>query len=718
MKYKPWVRLLSLLILFVMLVGSVPLVIASNKEMDLKTENVEESALDDTEPEHVPAAEAGQEAIETVEEEIHTFAAAMRTASATGTMGKSECVYFGYYESPRWYCNRYQTTGEHSAGHYCTTDSMHYHTMNGELAYCIQPNCQSAAGKTYSGYDADSADGSSYWMLELDGTQRDYIEKILAFGYPSVDRGYSQQIQFAATQTLIWEVVFHQRYASGIQYSSDYGLFSKVYATLGADYQACYDGILNSISTSDGTVPSFAGSSSYAPATVNLTLNTSTGCYEASVWDGNGVLGYYDFAASGVTFTKSGNTLYISVPANSAASVKGQTITGTSTQKNMATSNPVIWENPYYQTVITSGGAEYAKAYIRLNWEDTGTLKLVKTVSDSSVSRKGWTFYFRNNSTGQTITKTTDGNGEISVTGLTAGTTYTVTEQAYEGYIQPAAQTVTIQAGKTTELKFYNVRKQWRATVTKVDAETGTAQGNTSLDGAEYTLYKSGTAVKVYTVENGGFITDLYPCTNNNGVYTLKETKSPPGYKLDPTVYKLTTSYANYSAAENNIKLTVSEEIVKGKITLEKWAVNTVSGAKQPEKGATFNIWLKSAGSYDKAKAAERDIITIGSDGKGTSKDLPYGTYCIQQITTWDGYDLDTTIYERSIDETTSRANNTLSLHNDIWTGQITIAKVDGDTKEPLAGAEFTLTGSDNSKVVLVTDDTGKAVFENLVYGV
>lgn len=50
--------------------------------------------------------------------------------------------------------------------------------------------------------------------------------------------------------------------------------------------------------------------------------------------------------------------------------------------------------------------------------------------------------------------------------------------------------------------------------------------------------------------------------------------------------------------------------------------------------------------------------------------------------------------------------------------GQLTIAKVDGDSKEPLAGAEFTLTGTDDSKVVLVTDDQGKAVFENLVYGV
>lgn len=541
----------------------------------------------------------------------------------------------------------------------------------------------------------------------------------MAFGYPSIDRGYSAQAQYAATQTLIWEVVSKCRYNDGIMYSSDYGLFSKIYAVLGAPYQATYDGILSSIASgiSDGTVPSFAGSSYGGAATVNLTLNPSTNCYEGSVWDENGVLSHYNFAASGVTFSKSGNTLYISVPASSAGSMKGTVITGTSDQMLMSTSNPSVWENSTYQTVLSSGGADYARAYIKLNWSDAGSLRLKKTVSGGG-SLSGWTFYFKNNSTGETTTKTTGSDGTISITGLTAGTTYTVTEKAYSGYIQPAAQTVTIQAGKTTEILFNNVPKQWKAAVTKVDTETGTAQGNASLDGAQYTLYKSGKAIKVYTIKNGGFITDSYPCTTDDGVYTLKETKSPLGYKLDPTVYKLTTGYNHYTAAENNIKLTVSDEIIKGKITVEKWALNTVSAEKQPEKDATFNVWLKSAGSYAKAKAAERDIITIGADGKGSSKDLPYGTYCVQQATTWDGYDLDTAIYERIIDGTAAGANDTLSLHNDIWTGQITISKVDGNTKEPLSGAEFTLTGTDDSKVVLVTDNQGKAVFENLVYGV
>lgn len=64
-----------------------------------------------------------------------------------------------------------------------------------------------------------------------------------------------------------------------------------------------------------------------------------------------------------VTFTNKGNTLTISVPVSSAASVKGKTVTGISAMKDMSTSDPTIWENSSYQTVLTAGGAEFATAY-------------------------------------------------------------------------------------------------------------------------------------------------------------------------------------------------------------------------------------------------------------------------------------------------------------------------------------------------------------------
>ena len=173
-------------------------------------------------------------------------------------------------------------------------------------------------------------------------------------------------MQYAATQVLIWEVVSHSRYNADIKSCSDYGLYRNVYAVLGADFQSCYDGILNAISVSDGTVPSFASSAQSSAKPITLTLNTSTGCYEGSARDNNSVLSHFTFSASGVNISRSGNTLYISVPAANADAVKGRTITGTSDQKLMSTSNPTVWENPTYQTVLTAGGADYLHAYISL----------------------------------------------------------------------------------------------------------------------------------------------------------------------------------------------------------------------------------------------------------------------------------------------------------------------------------------------------------------
>ncbi len=224
-----------------------------------------------------------------------------------GTMGKSTCVTFAAYQSARWKCHRYEVDGSHSYGHYFYTSEIAYHTIDGVDAFCIEPNTTSLGGQYYTSYAAEEAGSSSYWKLELDDLQRSHIQKILAFGYPQADYGYSRQVQYAATQVLIWEVVSHSRYNTDIKSCSDYGLYRNVYAVLGADFQNCDDGILNAISVSDGTVPSFAGDSQSGAKSITLTLNNSTGCYEGSVRDTAGVLSHFTFSASGVNFSRSGN---------------------------------------------------------------------------------------------------------------------------------------------------------------------------------------------------------------------------------------------------------------------------------------------------------------------------------------------------------------------------------------------------------------------------
>ena len=491
-KVKIHKRLFALLLVFALVIGLLPSVLADNEPST--AESAKEPLVDsqsETEPVISPPIQFILESDELADDsEVDTEIEAStsmdgetltRTDSdgvmllgGGGTMGKSTCVAFAAYQSARWKCHRYEVDGSHSYGHYFYTSEIAYHTIDGVDSYCIEPNTTSLGGQYYTSYTADEASSSSYWLLELDDLQRSHIQKILAFGYPQVDYGYSRQVQYAATQVLIWEVVSHSRYNADIKSCTDYGLYSKVYAVLGADFQSCYDGILNAISVSDGTVPSFAGTSQSSAKSITLTLNNSTGCYEGSVRDTAGVLSHFTFSASGVNFSRSGNTLYISVPAANADAVKGQTITGTSDQKLMSTSNPTIWENPTYQTVLTSGGADYLHAYISLTWADapkTGSLVVSKAVNYGSWS--GFTFRLHGTSDKGTpvdVTATTGSDGKAYFKDIEIGT-YTLEEVSPgNAYILPEPQTVTIPGNDIAYATAENVWKHWRATITKVDS--------------------------------------------------------------------------------------------------------------------------------------------------------------------------------------------------------------------------------------------------------
>lgn len=312
MKHKTWVRVVSLFLLLALIVGVVPSAFAVGSDAAsasvVEAAASEQTAETDTSPQISPPVQTEIESVEEAAEDdggplsddgqsltrdeellaatqggIMLFSA----RAATGTVSKSTCVNFSEYESPTWYCNRYYTEGSHVYGHYFYASSIAYHAVNGADAYCIEPNTTSVNGQTYSSYDADSASSTSFWMLELDSTQREYITKILACGYPEVDYGYTKQQQYAATQVLIWEVCCKTRYANGIRYCSDYSLFSKVNAVLGEGFQKTYDAILDTIDASNGKVPSFAGNSS--AKSITLIYNSATDCYEGSVTDSNAV---------------------------------------------------------------------------------------------------------------------------------------------------------------------------------------------------------------------------------------------------------------------------------------------------------------------------------------------------------------------------------------------------------------------------------------------
>lgn len=175
--------------------------------------------------------------------------------------------------------------------------------------------------------------------------------------------------------------------------------------------------------------------------------------------------------------------------------------------------------------------------------------------------------------------------------------------------------------------------KKVKMTVWKKDSETGsTAQGDATLEGAVYGVYSDAACTKLVksykTNVNGTFETDYYRCGVN--MY-LKEITPPEGYLKNDKVYTITKDGQQFTNEYNSAETQADEDVVKGDVAIIKGMGNGKPGIVSPENSAQFQIYLASAGSYEKAKATERDILTTDLTGYAKSKKMPYGTYVVHQ---------------------------------------------------------------------------------------
>lgn len=225
----------------------------------------------------------------------------------------------------------------------------------------------------------------------------------------------------------------------------------------------------------------------------------------------------------------------------------------------------------------------------------------------------------------------TDSTGKAYFTDVPIGSGYVLEEtDTPDRYVIPDSQTAEIEWNRVTEKSFYNSLKKWRLTVTKSDKETGTAQGDASLEGAVYGIYKGGQLVDKYTTdENGQFTTKYYVCGND---WTVREISAGEGYLVTPDGERISGAEpGQYTAEYNSAAMNVYETVKKGSIAVIKHSGNGSTGIETPESGAEFEVFLKSAGSYQNAKETERDILVTDSDGYAVTKKMPYGVYTVSQ---------------------------------------------------------------------------------------
>lgn len=295
----------------------------------------------------------------------------------------------------------------------------------------------------------------------------------------------------------------------------------------------------------------------------------------------------------------------------------------------------------------------------------------------------------------------TDANGVATFKDvlISGSEPYTVEEVDTEvRYVVPENQTAAIQWKSVTKRDFSNILKKFTVTVTKSDKEEGTAQGDATLAGAVYGIYKGETLVDKYVTDaNGQFTTKEYICDTD---WTVREITPSEGYLLDKTIHKVGADPKLYEVEHNLTANDVTEQVMKGNIAIIKHTDDGETKIETPEKGAEFEVYLKSSGNYDAAEEDERDTLVCDENGFAQSKDMPYGVYTVHQTKGWEGREL-----MSDFDVFISKDGQTYRylINNANFESFIKVVKKDAETGKtiPYAGAGFQIYDPSGNKVTM-----------------
>ena len=581
----------------------------------------------------------------------------------------------------------------------------------GDSCYCIEPGVS-----LYTG-DKLSKEAESFWdnypskynkTIDPD-TIKVYLGRIMQYGYTgknSVDWVSTNSekaddcANHLATQLLVWETVIGERddnfnhvdaTKSGKHnikeiISSKHPLRSKILSH--------YSRIEKSVKQHT-TVPSFASRSKSKAKSIELKWNGKN--YSTTINDTNGVLSNYDFSGSGLTFSKSGNSLTIT-----AEKAPKDDVLITVNKKNSQRKAVITWtdekigpQSGQLQDIVTFGQSvsDPVKAYLNVK-VSLGNAKLMKISEDGEVANVR--FHISGNGISKDVT--TNANGEINIANLAPGN-YQISEYTDVKYVPQDTQTVTIVSGQTASVQFSNVLKKFRVNVTKQDYEKGHAQGDAKLSGAVYGLFKGNDLIAQYTTDqNGSFTTDYYVCGKD---WTIKEITPSEGYLLNDTVYKVGADPKDYTVEYNNAPdMTVMEQVIKGKISIIKHTDDGETQIETPEKGAEFQVYLKSSGSFVNADKDERDTIVCDQDGFASTKLLPYGVYTVHQTKGWDGREK---ITDFDVFISTDGKTYKFLINNKNFESYLKVVKLDKETGKriPYEGAAFEIYDSNNHRITM-----------------
>ena len=561
---------------------------------------------------------------------------------------------------------------------------MHYSTYDGKtyIVFCVQYGKTSPNGSTYE-YGKEFKK-----YLNRSGDLYERIADYIAFGYTlqygdGLPSTTSEWKAACCTQQFVWETlgVNPSRSSWNSTYMSD-----SLYKKWKADTEELIDLYYNKQISFNGD-------------TTKINLGGSV-----TLTDSNGVLKYYPTFSKTInkvafSHTKGENKLNISVASDCTTHSVSFNLASQKIYKNLPngssydedTTNYVYFEfKGDIQNLMFSNYVDPQTFSINVNVE-FGNLKISKSSEDEII--KNIPFTVKGN--GKTYNLTTDANGNAELKNIPVGT-----YQIYEGdilrYVKQITQTVTVTNGNTAMVSFNNKLKKFRVKVVKSDIEKGKAQGDAKLSGAKYGIYKGNQLIDTYTTdENASFTTKYYVCDTD---WTIRELESSEGYLVNDEVYKVGADPKLYEVEYNTTANNVVEQVKKGKIAIIKHSDDGSTQIETPEKGAEFQIYLKSAGSYVNADPDERDTIVCDEDGFASTKLLPYGVYTVHQTKGWEGREK---IKDFDVFIDTDMKEYKFLINNSNFESYLKVVKLDKETNKQIAyeGAGFEIYDSNNHRV-------------------
>lgn len=346
-----------------------------------------------------------------------------------------------------------------------------------------------------------------------------------------------------------------------------------------------------------------------------------------------------------------------------------------------------------------------------------GSLEVVKTAEDGL--NEGVKFHLTGTSlAGLPVDEyaVTDSSGKAVFSDVLIGTGYILSEVDTDiRYVVPEDQTTAVEWNTVTQAEVRNVLKKWSATVTKRDAETGLPQGDATLAGAVYGVYKGDELVDTYTTdESGQFTTTDYVCGND---WTIRELSPSEGYLLDDTVYPVGAKPQHYTAEHNPIALDVAEQVIRGSVALTKVDKDYPENKLE---GAVFEVYRDS--NRNQELDDEDELLGTMEElggGEYALTGLCYGGYFAKEAQAPEGFCLDENAYYFAITED----GETVTVENEAGkgfvnaaqVGSLRIVKTSSDGK--LEGFSFRVTGINGYDQVFQTDVEGIVFIEGLRIG-